>query len=144
MTGEPTQLESDTLTPEKAFDNLKRLLHIELKRLNDELTAARAEIADLTNERIRLNQLLSNGGIALLIAENNKLKSELAEARAEITKYKSIAEKAISDHELSEIRNHKLTEQRDRLAEAIRAYLKEETSAIALQTALSTINQKPE
>jgi len=44
---------------------------------------------------------------------------ELTAARAELAKYKSIAETAINDHEASEIRNHLLTEHRDRLAEAL-------------------------
>jgi len=47
-----------------------------------------------------------------------RLNNELTAARAELAKYKSIAETAINDHEASEIRNHLLTEQRDRLAEA--------------------------
>jgi len=46
---------------------------------------------------------------------------ELNSAQQEIAKYKSIAETAISDHEASEIRNHLLTEQRDRLAELVNA-----------------------
>jgi len=51
--------------------------------------------------------------------ERVKLARELTTAREELAKFKSIAETTISDHEMSEIRNYKLTEQRDRLVDAI-------------------------
>ena len=49
----------------------------------------------------------------------NNLEAELTAVTEQRDKFKSIAETAINDHEMSEIRNHKLTEQRDRLAEAL-------------------------
>jgi hypothetical protein len=49
-----------------------------------------------------------------------ELERELTAVTEQRDKFKSIAETAINDHEMSEIRNYKLTEQRDRLAEALR------------------------
>jgi len=48
-----------------------------------------------------------------------QIELDLTAAREELAKYKSIAETVISDHELSEIRNHKLGEQLDVAREEI-------------------------
>jgi hypothetical protein len=76
-----------------------------------ELTAARKEL--------RIAKRDMSDGHAQWIMDCDIIQS-LTEQR---DKFKSIAETTINDHEMSEIRNHKLTEQRDearRLAERYR------------------------
>jgi uncharacterized protein (DUF3084 family) len=80
-------------------------------------------------------------------SERVKLGCELSTAREELAKFKSIAETAISDHEMSEIRNHKLTQQRDRLAYLSGNYINSDTRLAweawqAAREALSAVTEQ--
>jgi hypothetical protein len=87
-------------------------MHERLKLPSHELIALRDQNAMLKNALLNERDASRASGI--------ELEEQLKAVTEQRDKFKCITETAIDAHEMSEIRNYKLTEQRDRLAEALR------------------------
>lgn len=76
------------------------------------------ELIELRDQNAMLENALLNERDASR-ASGIEMEEQLKAVTEQRDKFKCIAETAIDAHEMSEIRNYKLTEQRDRLADAI-------------------------
>jgi len=104
--------QSDTPRTDEFEDDLLHTTYVEGQDYRSMMEHARTLERELTAARQEIERL----DTASIHSCSDTCQRPNCVLRRELAKYKSIAETAINDHEASEIRNHLLTEQRDRLA----------------------------